>query len=55
MGDGEISCVPFSLPAEVWQNVFAEPIGQGVLNEYALRLLIFDPFKELILQWNPTP
>jgi hypothetical protein len=26
-----------------------------VLNEYVLRLLIFDPFKELILQWNPTP
>ena len=40
---------------EAWQNIFAEPIGQGVLNEYSLRLLIFNPFKELIVQWNPTP
>jgi len=44
-----------AVSAEVWQNIFAEPIGQGVLSEYALRLLVFDPDKERILQWNPVP
>ena len=44
-----------AVSAEVWQNVFEEPIGQGVLTEYHLRLLIFDPLKELINQWIPTP
>jgi hypothetical protein len=40
---------------EAWQNLFEEPIGQGVLAEYGLRLLVFDPLKEVILQWTPTP
>jgi hypothetical protein len=30
-------------------------IGQGLLAEYNLRLLVFDPFKEVILQWIPIP
>jgi len=30
--------------------VFEEPIGEGLLAEYHLRLLIFDPLKEIILQ-----
>lgn len=40
---------------EVWHNVFEEPIGQGLLAEYNLRLLIFDPSQELIVQWKPIP
>src|SRR5206468_9825470 len=35
-----------AIPGEVWQNLFEEPIGQGLLAEYKLRLLVFDPFKE---------
>lgn len=44
-----------AVPGEVWQNIFEEPIGQGLLAEYKLRLLLFDPRKELILQWMPIP
>jgi hypothetical protein len=44
-----------AVPAEVWQNLFEEPIGQGLLAEYNLRLLIFDPIEEVILQWIPQP
>jgi XisH protein len=44
-----------AIPREAWQNVFEEPIGQGLLAEYSLRLLIFEPLKELIVQWIPTP
>jgi hypothetical protein len=44
-----------AVSAEAWQNIFAEQIGQGVLTEYALRVLIFDPVKEILLQWNPLP
>ena len=44
-----------AVPGEVWQNVFEEPIGQGLLTEYNLRSLVFDPLKEVILQWIPIP
>jgi hypothetical protein len=44
-----------AIPGEVWKNVFEEPIGQGLLAECHLRLFIFDPLKEVILQWLPIP
>ena len=44
-----------AIPGEVYQNVFEEPIGQGLLAEYNLRLLVFDSVKEVILQWKPIP
>ena len=44
-----------AIPGEVFHNLFEEPIGQGLLAEYSLRLLIFDPAKEEILQWIPVP
>jgi hypothetical protein len=40
---------------EVWQDIFEEPIGRGILAEYNLRLLVFDSIKEVILQWMPIP
>ena len=44
-----------AVPGEVWHNVVEEPIGQGLMAEYNLRLLIFDPLKEVFLQWIPIP
>jgi hypothetical protein len=44
-----------AIPREAAQNLFEEPIGQGVLAEYNLRLLVFDPLKEVIVQWMPIP
>jgi hypothetical protein len=43
-----------AIPREAAQNLFEEPIGRGVLAEYNLRLLIFDPLKEVV-QWMPIP
>jgi hypothetical protein len=59
-GSGYRWCEPsrrlyLAIPGNLWQNAFEEPIGQGVLTEYNLRLLVFDPPKGLILQWIPTP
>src|SRR5690349_7799983 len=31
-----------AVTAEAWENIFQEPIGQGVLTEYHLRLLVFE-------------
>ena len=44
-----------AISGEVFQNVFEEPIGQGLLTEYDLRLLVFDALKEVILRWIPIP
>jgi hypothetical protein len=44
-----------AVPGEVFQNIFEEPIGKGLLNEYSLRLVVFDPTTEVILQWMPIP
>jgi hypothetical protein len=44
-----------AVPVEVWHNVFEEPIGQGLLAEYHLRLLVFNPLQEATLQWIPIP
>lgn len=34
-------------------NLFEEPLGQLMLDEDSLRLLVFDPEKEAILRWIP--
>jgi hypothetical protein len=44
-----------AIPGEVFDSLFEEPIGQNLMAEYSLRLLVFDPLKEVILQWIPTP
>jgi hypothetical protein len=40
---------------EIWQNLFEEPIGRGVLSEYRLLLIVFDINTEEISQWLPQP
>ena len=44
-----------AIDAEVFKNIFEEPIGQGVLAEYSLRILIFNSEKEVIVRWIPQP
>ena len=40
---------------EVWQNLFEEPIGRGVMSEYRLLLIVFDVNSEEISEWIPKP
>ena len=42
-----------AIAAEAFKNIFEEPIGRGVLDEYNLRILVFDSKKEVIVQWMP--
>ena len=44
-----------AIAAEVFKNIFEEPIGRGILNEYKLRILVFDSEKEVIARWTPQP
>ena len=44
-----------AIDVEVYKNIFEEPIGRGVVEEYNLRILIFDSDKEVIVRWMPQP
>lgn len=41
-----------AIPVNVFRDIFAEPIGQLLLRTTDLRLLVFDPRKELIVEWT---
>jgi hypothetical protein len=43
-----------AIPEEAWNAVFSEALGQIVLQERAVRLLIVDSQKEVITQWIPS-
>jgi len=38
---------------EVAQGIFEEPLGQLLLNNNRIRLLVFNPISEVIVQWIP--
>lgn len=38
---------------EVYNNLFEEPIGQLLIENRRIQLIIFDPHTETILQWIP--
>ena|SRR5947209_15357439 len=40
-------------PATCGRPLFEEPIGQGVLQEYHLRVIVFDIDREEIARWIP--
>jgi len=42
------------LHESAWRSVFAEALGEIILGERAVRLLIIDPDKEVIIQWVPS-
>ncbi|HEY9874324.1 MAG TPA: element excision factor XisH family protein [Candidatus Obscuribacterales bacterium] len=41
-----------AIPLNVFEDIFSEPIGQILLRKTDLRLLVFDPKKEVIVQWT---
>lgn len=40
-----------AIKESAYQEIFEEPIGQILLNRKIIKLLVFDPKKERILQW----
>ncbi len=41
-----------AIPTNVFQEIFSEPIGEILLRKTDLLLLVFDPRKEIIVQWT---
>jgi XisH protein len=42
-----------ALNQEVYNNLFEEPIGELLLANHRIRLIVFDPHTETIRQWIP--
>ena len=42
-----------AVTVETAQDVFQEPLGQLVRRNHQIRLIVFDPPKEAIVQWIP--
>jgi hypothetical protein len=42
-----------AITAETLKDVFDEPLGKLVLEKHHLRLIVFDPTQEVIVQWIP--
>ena len=42
-----------AIPEEIFTDLFEEPIGKLMLENQRLRLMVFDPFMEVILKWIP--
>jgi len=37
----------------VWRNVFADALGELLIDDRILRVVTFDPMKEEIVRWIP--
>ncbi|MBD2608108.1 XisH family protein [Scytonema hofmannii FACHB-248] len=42
-----------AIPHRTYTEIFTEPIGKILLKKNRLRLLVFDPKQEVIVQWIP--
>lgn len=42
-----------AVPQSAYQGILSEPIGQSIVKQIDMRLLIFDPIQEEIIQWIP--
>jgi len=42
-----------AVPKEAYADVFEDPVGRLILHKERLRLIVFDPQQEVILQWIP--
>lgn len=42
-----------AVPEEIFVDLFEEPIGKLLLENKRFRLIVFDPFGEVILKWIP--
>ena len=43
-----------ALPIWAYENLFEEPLGQLLLKNKRLRLIVFEPIQEAITQWLPS-
>ncbi|NEQ82641.1 MAG: fatty-acid oxidation protein subunit alpha [Moorea sp. SIO2I5] len=41
-----------AVPSKVYRNFFLEELAQLSVKEYKVKLLVFDPDEEVVVQWN---
>jgi hypothetical protein len=39
--------------AGAWQLVFADSLGEILIDDHVLRVVVFDPLKEEVIRWIP--
>jgi hypothetical protein len=42
-----------AVPDAAWQVVFADALGEILIDDRVLRVVVFDPVKEEIVRWIP--
>ncbi len=40
-----------AIPLGTYEGIFSTPLGQVILEDYKLKLIVFDPVQEAIRQW----
>lgn len=40
-----------AVPDEIFSDLFEEPIGRLIIEKHTIRLIVFDPVAEVIVQW----
>ena len=43
-----------AVPEKTWKGIFCDALGEIVLHERAVRLLVIDPQQEVIIRWIPS-
>ncbi len=44
-----------AVPNETWNDIFVEPVGLLLREQYQIRYLVFLPQQEEVVQWIPKP
>jgi hypothetical protein len=47
-------CLFLAVPEDAWTTVFSEALGQIILGDLDLRVLVVHPDQEVIVQWFPS-
>lgn len=42
-----------AVPRAAYDGILSEPLGQGVIKQVGMKLLVFDPVQEEIVRWLP--
>ena len=42
-----------AIPEEIFVDLFEEPLGQLLIKNHHVQLIVFDPAQEVIVQWIP--
>lgn len=44
-----------AVPHAAYEGIWIEEIGQGLIEQVGIKLLVFDPLAEQVMRWLPEP